>query len=365
MSDPKYFWQVEMPNGDILEVKDKVAREAIAGGVNYIGKLWIGTGSTHMTDGDTRTSVYIADSTQSSGYRVVSAIAGNLVLDEGETAGNPSNEFIFDGTNWQEFGHESLGDLGDFAFVDEGRVTVLNDVTYADPTPAHSSTAATVNITENNSGNLAITGTFTQPSFSQSVTLTGTSTHGTTSTTLDVDATETVPSGKTGYTPAGTVGAPTISLDSAGSTTTIKNPTSKTVVTSVSASAPSSTAATGAVTYMAYDANTETLSFKQLVAATGASISTSNVTVKNGDASYTASAPSFTGTKVYMSTTGSYTNATGTASVSGTVSGTTTGGAYTPKKYQVGVNYDKTTSVAQGTKSTSTATKTVTPYSGT
>ena len=359
MPDPKYFWQVEMPDGNVLEVKDKVARDAIAGGVNYIGKLYVdGTTYEHLYDGATTNPIDIVDATVTGGHRSVTAIAGNLVIDEDE---HGSSEFIFDGTTWSHFGTEGLKA---FAFVDTGTVTV-DTISYGNPTPNHTSTAATVNITENASGNLAISGTFTQPTISGSVAVTGTSSHNTSSEDYPITATTTIPSGKTkNYTPSGTISTPVISVDSAGSTTTIKNPTKKTVVTSVSTSNPGSTAATGEVTYMSYDSTSETLSFKKFAVATGDSITTSNVTVKNGDASYVSTQPAFTGTDVYMDVKNvQVTAGSGSVSASGNIEATATGGAYTPKKYQLGVNYDKTTSVSQGTATSGTATKTVYPAS--
>ena len=95
-------------------------------------------------------------------------------------------------------------------------------------------------------------------------------------------------------TPSGSVSlstsseTPTISVDSAGATTTIKNPTKATVALSVAAAAPGQTAPDNAVTY--YSVANETLSLYQLGYTTGDSISTSDVTVKTGDASYKASA---------------------------------------------------------------------------
>ena len=355
MADPKYISQVEMPDGSLLEVKDTVARQMATGGTHYIGKLYVdGSTYTHLADNDARTSVEIV--TGSTTHAAHVAAQGDIVLDDGK-------EFIYDGSVWEEMGADGLGN---FAFVDEGRVTVPT-VSYGNPTPNQTSTAATVNITESANGNLAVTGTFTQPSISGTASVTGTSTHNTSSQDYGVTATTTSPSGKTkNYTPAGSVSAPTISLSSAGSTTTVKNPTSKTVVTGVTASNPSSTAPSGAMTYMTYTQNTETLSFKQIAVATGASITTSDVTVKTGDGSYTAGTPTFTGTDVYMDVKGvQVTAGTGSISGSGNISATATGGAYTPKKYQVDVNYDKTTSVTQGTKTDGTVTKVVTPYTGT
>ena len=353
--DPKYLSRVEMPNGTLLEIKDTVARQMATGGTHYIGKLYVdGTTYTHLTDGDTRSSVEIVTGTST--HESKTASQGDIVLDGGK-------EFLYDGTSWAEMGTDGLGA---FAFVNEGRVTVPT-VEYGNPTPNHTSTGATVNITQNNSGNLAITGTFTQPSVSIPVTLTGTSSHTTSTKTIEVVTSETVPTGKTAtYTPKGTITPPTIQVDTAGSTGTIKNPTSKNVVQNVTANNPGTSTLSGEVVYAAYTENTETLTFKRIAAPTGASITTSNVTVKTGDASYVAThaANDFSGTPVYQTITDTFIDAEGTATVSGTVSGTATGGAYTPKKYQVDVNYDKTTSVTQGTKTEGTVTKVVTPYTG-
>lgn len=355
MPDPKYLSNVEMPDGSLLEIKDTVARQMAASGTRYIGKLYVdGTTYTHLSDNDTRTSVEIV--TGASTHESHTAEQGDIVLDDGK-------EFIYDGSVWEEMG---VDNLGAFAFVNEGRVTVPT-VSYGDPTPNQTSTAATVNIQESANGNLAITGTFTQPTISGSASVTGSSTHNTSSKDYAVTSSTTIPSGKTkNYTPAGSVSAPTITLATAGTTTTVKNPTSKTVVQSVSASNPGTGSLSGEVVYMNYTENTETLSFKRLAAPTGSSINTTDVTVKNGDASYTAGAPTFTGTDVYMDVKGvQVTAAEGTVSASGAISATATGGAYAPKKYQVDVNYDKTTSVTQGTKTEGTVTKVVTPYTGT
>lgn len=80
------------------------------------------------------------------------------------------------------------------------------------------------------------------------------------------------------YTPAGSVSAPTISVDSAGSTGTF--------ATSLQTAAPSATAPSNPITY--YDVTNEVLSLYQIGYNTGSA--------KTGDASYEASAPTFTGT---------------------------------------------------------------------
>ena len=106
----------------------------------------------------------------------------------------------------------------------------------------------------------------------------------------------------TSYTPEGSVSAPTISVSSAGSTATIHNPTKATVATAVTAAAPGATAPSNPITY--YSVANETLSLYQIGYNTGDSISTSDVTVKTGDAAYSASTPSFTGTEKKLAFSG-------------------------------------------------------------
>ncbi len=80
------------------------------------------------------------------------------------------------------------------------------------------------------------------------------------------------------YTPAGSVSAPTITVDTAGSTSNF--------ATSVDAAAPGQTAPSNAITY--YSVSNEVLSLYQLGYSTGSA--------KTSDASYEATAPTFTGT---------------------------------------------------------------------
>lgn len=106
-------------------------------------------------------------------------------------------------------------------------------------------------------------GTVSQPSFTGS------------STTVSISA-EASESGN--YTPAGSVSAPTISLSSGGSTTTVNSITAVGTLPSFTATVASETLTMG------WSAGT--------LPTKG-----SDTTVKTGDGSYTASAPSFTGTK--------------------------------------------------------------------
>lgn len=152
-------------------------------------------------------------------------------------------EFVFDGTKWHEFG--DMSGLGDLATKDTASATY---------TP---------------SGSIAV----------NAASGTGTS-----------------------YTPEGSVAAPTISVSSAGATTTIKNPTKATVATAVTSAAPGATAPSNSITY--YSVSNETLSLYQIGYNTGDSITTSDVTVKTGDASYEATAPAFTGTEKKLAFSG-------------------------------------------------------------
>lgn len=81
------------------------------------------------------------------------------------------------------------------------------------------------------------------------------------------------------FTPQGTVSQPTISVATAGTT--------ETFATSVDTAAPGATAPSNAITY--YSVSNEVLSLYQIGYSTD--------TAKTGDASYNASAPTFTGTQ--------------------------------------------------------------------
>lgn len=133
-------------------------------------------------------------------------------------------------------------------------------------------------------------------------------------------------SGEATYTPAGNVTAGAITVKTAGSTDTIHNPTKVTVAKTIETAAPSATAPANAITY--YAVANETLSLYQIGYTTGDSITTSDVTVKTGDAAYESANPTFSGTGVRL-VTGNISVPT-SASFSGTeddvsVSGTTTG----------------------------------------
>ena len=353
---------IKLPSGSEYNIKDAWARQAIEGLGNPTH--FLGESTTAITDGGTQTPTI--------GGSEVTPHAGDIVV-------YSNGEFIWSGTSWIELG--DLSGLGSLAYKNSASGKVTPTGTVSKPTFTGSSSTVTITAADNTSGNyqpkgsisgitwkgasmtssgkftpagsvaLATSnktatvsaatsgdatytpaGTVTKPTFSgTAATINSSATYtpaGSVSLTKSNKTTTVAPasSGTATYTPGGTVGTPTISVKTAGSTTTIKNPTSKTVVTDMSVAEPSSTAATGALVY--YSVSGETLTFKQIVETTGDSITTSNVTVKNGDAAYQSSQPSWTGTGVRL-VTGNISTAD-SASFSGTEATISSSASYTP-----------------------------------
>lgn len=363
--------KITLPSGSEYNLKDAQARadietikEAVAGGVSFLGIT-----TTALTDGATTKTITIDG-------KSVSAINGAMVV-----YGN--KEFIWSDADekWHELGNAD--EFGDLAYKDSATGTFTPAGTVSKPTFTGSSSTVTITATDNTSGNYQPKGTVSQPTFTgTSFTSTGkftpdgtvtVSTKATTNKTATVSAaasgdptytpagTVTKPtftgtafsstgnftpagsvsltnvnktttvsaaaSGTTTYTPGGSVGTPTISVKTAGATGTIHNPTSQTVAKTVVAAAPGATAPANSLTY--YSVTGENLSLYQIGYTTGASITTSDVTVKTGDAAYQSSQPTWTGTAVRLvtgnisvPTSASFTGSEGAVSVSGTPTGT-------------------------------------------
>lgn len=227
---------------------------------------YAGITTTEVTDGSTVSTLII----DGESVTFTTDDAGAVVL-YGE------REFIWNGAKWQEFG--AAGSFGALAFKDSASGDYTPSGTVSVAVATTSNQTATVSTEEIDGSHAA---TYTPAG---SVTLT------------NENKTATVSKAATGtatYTPEGSVAAPSISVKTAGSTTTVKNPTKVTVAKTVVAAAPGATAPDNAVTY--YSVTGETLSLYQLGYTTGDSITTSDVTVKTGDADYEATAPEFTGT---------------------------------------------------------------------
>ena len=277
--------KIKLPSGTVYDFKDATARQQISALVGGDAIVFKGVSTTALTDGGNEKPT----------------IDGSLVDPEKSwLVFYGTEEFVYGpDSKWHALG--SLETLGDLAYKDSA------------------------------SGNFTPAGTVSQPTFSgSSLTSSGDFTPAGTVTLTKTNKTATVSpasSGTATYTPDGSVAAPTISVATAGSTTTVKDPTSVTVAKTVVAAAPGATAPANSLTY--YSVADETLSLYQLGYTTGDSITTSNVTVKTGDATYQASAPAFTGTGVRLVTgnistadSASFSGTQATVSVSGTPSGT-------------------------------------------
>lgn len=252
--------KLELPSGQVYNIKDAQARGDIAALQTAVsgGVSFLGITTTEITDGSSTSSITV-------GGETLSAINGALVI-------YGDDEFVYSSfdTKWHRFG--PAGTFRALAYKDSASTSYTPAGSVSKPTFTGSSSDVTITATDNESGN---------------------------------------------YQPKGTVDAPTISVKTAGATTTVKNPTKVTVAKTVVAAAPGSTAPSNNLTY--YSVSGETLSLYQLGFTTGDSITTDDVTVKTGDASYEASAPTFTGTKAQLSGTTTAEGSVSQPAFSGTV----------------------------------------------
>ena len=283
--------KITLPSGTTYDIKDATARAQIEALVGGDAVIFIGVSSTSLTDGGNEKPTIDGEQKNPE--------AGQLFFYQ-------TQEFIYGPDNkWHQLG--SLDTLGALA---------------------HKNSAT---------GNYQPAGTVSQPTFSGDV-LSSTgkftpqgSVEVVTKSTSNKTAAVTTESGNITYTPAGEISAPTINVSTAGATTTIKNPSSVTVAKEVVAAAPGAEAPANNITY--YSVNNQTLSLYQLGYTTGSSISTTNVDVKTGDATYSASQPVFTGTGVRLVTgdipvpsayTATFSGAENDVNVTGTPSGSVT-----------------------------------------
>ena len=347
MADTLFISKITLPSGAQYEIKDAYARSVIESIVGGNAVVFVGISTTAMTDGGTEKPT--VDDSQ------VNPSPGQLFF-------YGTKEFIWGKDNkWHELG--SLDSLGKLAYQNSASGTVTPTGSVSQPTFTGSSSTVTITAVDNTSGNYQPKGTVSQPSFTgSSSTFTGKFTPeggvtvATSTTTNKTTTVSAATSGTATYTPAGSVSAPIISVKTAGSTTTIKNPTSVTVAKTVVAAAPGATAPANAVTY--YSVANENLSLYQLGYTTGDSISTSNVTVKNGDAAYEASQPSFTGTGARLVTgnipvpsayTATFTGTEGDVSTSGTPNGSVSQPTFTGTKTQLSGTTTATGTVSKPT----------------
>lgn len=313
----QYISKITLPSGTTYKIKDDEARSQIAALTGGDAVVFIGVSTAKLTDGGNETPV----------------VGGtNKTPATGQLFFYGTQEFIYgNDSKWHALG--SLESLGTLAYKNSASGI------YKRATNVTVTTNATTNKTATVAPAASGEATYTPDGSMSGITWTGKSTTstgkftpaGTVTTsnkTFAVTGSAVPQNGTANYTPEGSVSAPTISLKTAGSTTTIKNPTSVTVAKTVVAAAPGATAPANVITY--YNVSDETLSFYQLGYTTGDSITTSNVTVKNGDAVYQSSQPSFIGTGTMLTTatikepTGAFSGTEGNVSVTGTPNGSIT-----------------------------------------
>lgn len=116
--------QITLPSGTTYDIKDAQARSA---------KAWLGITTTELTDGSSTNPITINNTP-------VTAVSGNITsYDE--------QEFIFNGTVWQEFG--DLSDLGDLAYEDSASGSFTPSGTVSKPGVTVTPTTANVpNVTD-------------------------------------------------------------------------------------------------------------------------------------------------------------------------------------------------------------------------
>lgn len=300
------------PNNTEYNFKDAAAREAIAA-IN--GREWYVVtsaadtpyGVTWDNGGTTITGTLVASAeTKSKIYFVPTVTAeGKDIYSEYVTVSPSAGTFA-----WEKFGTTDIN------------VSSLGALAYKNSASGSFTPAGTVSQPTFSGEEMTATGKFTPDGSVQVNNASGTGTSFTPEGEVQVNNAS---GSGTSYTPEGNVSAPTISKSSAGSTTTIKNPTKQTVAKTLETAAPGATAPANPVTYCAVEG--EKLKFYQFGYTTGDSIDTEDVTVKTGDASYEASAPTFTGTEKKLAFSGTekklaFSGSEGNLSVKGTPAGT-------------------------------------------
>lgn len=269
--------QITLPSGTTYDLRDSRVDSIISQGTR-----WVGVTTTPISDGST-TSTIVIDGVSHSAE--IGDIAGY------QETGKQQEEFIWNGSVWQEFG--STGSLKALAFKDTASGTVAVPATYS-----FSGTAASVFVTGTTTGSVSET--------KGTVTVSKASTGEATYTPQGSNASSSV-SGTCSVTPTGSVsgscGVPTISVKTAGSTASVTPFGS-------AGSLPSCTLPTYTVANEIL-----TITAGSFSAGTLPSGGTA-VTVKTGDAAYEATAPSFSG------------SFSGTES-SGTISGTAAAQTFT------------------------------------
>lgn len=135
--------KIVLPSGNIYDIKDQTARDAIAGLSGYTN--YLGVTTTALTDGSTTNPIVINET--------------STTAQKGDIVNYESKEFIWNGSAWQEFG--DLSGLGDLAFEDSASGSF---------TPAGSVSAPTITVTPSTTSVSEVSSVGVLPAFSATVT---------------------------------------------------------------------------------------------------------------------------------------------------------------------------------------------------
>ena len=319
--------QIILPNGTPYDIVDQGARDLIAALNSFTYKLCTAandtpTGVTWTNGNSTITGSLNAGSSTMNAIYLVPVTRNNktiyneyITIDKGENA--PANQRY----QWEMFGDTDihLSDFGALAYKNNASGTYSKVKTISVTTQSTTNQTAAVTgsaVPNGGTANYTPAGEISFTNSNKTAAVTGSA----------------VPSGGTAnYTPEGE-----ITVKTAGSSTTIHNPTAVTVAKTIVAQAPSNSShPNNNLTY--YSVANEVLSLYQLGYTTGDSITTSDVTgVRTGDAAY-----DFTGTGT-MLTTGNISVPT-SATFNGTGTMLTTGNIAVPSSYTATPTFEDAT----------------------
>ena len=282
--------KITLPSGTTYDLRDSRVDSIISQGTR-----WVGVTTTALSDGSTTSTITISGESHTA--------------EIGDIASYNNMEFIWNGTQWQEFG--STGSLKALAFKDSASGTVDVPTTY---TTTFTGKQKSVSVTGTTTGSVSVTKGIVTVSKASSGTATytpaGTNAASNVSGSCSVTPSGSISTGlgTANYTPEGTVSKPTISVKTSGTTAKVTGVTN-------AGTLPSCTLPT-------YTVANETLTITAGSFSAGAlpTLDTEK-TFKTGDAAYESTTPSFTGTGVELKFTGS--------ASSGTISGTAAAQTFT------------------------------------
>lgn len=358
-----YISKITLPSGTTYVLKDAWARDQIGTITGTAALTFKGISSTPLVDGGTATPTL--DGTV---VPITDLGRGDIYFyGSSEYIWGPNPNYVEGGSAPENIWHElgNLSGLGGLAYQNKATGSYQPTGTISKPTFSGSTLTmstsytptgnVTVSVTSSSSKKYAVSevtsgggtyqpeGTVSAPTFkgtlatismSTSYTPSGTVKFTTQNKTLGISATT---SSSGNYRPAGTVSSVGITVSAAGATTSINNPTAKQMASAVTTAIPGATEPANKITYCTV--NNETLSLYQIGYNTTASITTTSVNVKTGDATYKMNGvPTFSGTTAQldvdsftlpMSATFDGTGATITAETHYTPAGTNTEPTFT------------------------------------